>query len=132
MKFKRNLKYAEGLHALMSAPLVSVIFLLLIFFVLFSSYVFPPSIDVLFPRTLTSDVIAETNAVITITGENVLYWHNKIISVKALKAQLNQINRNAPVLIKADRRTSVGRIVEVWDVCRALGIERVNIATTRE
>jgi len=41
-------------------------------------------------------------------------------------------NKHAPVLIKADRRASVGRIVDVWNLCRALGLERVNIATNQE
>jgi len=35
-------------------------------------------------------------------------------------------------MIKADRRSSMGRIVDIWDLCRQLGIEKINIATTRE
>ena len=33
------------------------------------------------------------------------------------------------LFIKADRRASVGRIVEVWDLARDLGIPKINIAT---
>ena len=36
------------------------------------------------------------------------------------------------VLIKSDRRASLGRVVEVWDLCRDMGISQVNIATNQE
>ena len=34
-----------------------------------------------------------------------------------------------PILLRADRKASMGRVVEVWDLCRALGISQVHIAT---
>ncbi|HDL09682.1 MAG TPA: hypothetical protein ENG39_00310, partial [Candidatus Omnitrophica bacterium] len=33
------------------------------------------------------------------------------------------------ILIKADKRASLGRIIQVWDVCREVGIQKLNIAT---
>jgi biopolymer transport protein ExbD len=35
-------------------------------------------------------------------------------------------------LIKADKRASLGRVVEVWDMARDLGITQINIATNQE
>ncbi|MCH7773641.1 MAG: biopolymer transporter ExbD [Bacteroidetes bacterium] len=53
--------------------------------------------------------------------------------MKELKRRLSQPNiKDHPLLIKADRRASVGRIVDIWDLCRNLGIERINIATNQE
>lgn len=130
MKFKRNVKIEQGLPAIVMAPLANVIFLVPVLYILFSSFVSSPTINVQLPKTVTSDAIADDNIVITITGENVIYWNGKIIAVKDLKAQLSQQrNKNIPVLIKTDRRASVGRIVDVWDLCRALGMGKVNIAT---
>ena len=55
-----------------------------------------------------------------------------VITLKELKQQLGQPgSKDRPLLIKADRRASVGRIVDVWDLCRDLGIERINIATNQ-
>jgi len=110
-----------------------VIFQLLIFFMLTSSFTFQSGIDVRLPKAITSDIIKEENFTITVTGENVIYWNNKITTIKELRQELSRsAHKNRPILIKADRRSSVGRVVDIWDLCRELGIERINIATDQE
>ncbi len=113
--------------------LIDVMFLLVMFYVLTTAFTLFPDIDVMLPKTITSDAVQEENFVVTITSENVIYWRNKIVSIKDLQVQLSQLStKNSLILIKSDRRASVGRIVDVWDLCRAMGIERINIATNRE
>jgi len=82
---------------------------------------------------LTSDIIKEENLIVTITSENILYLNGTVTTLKELKQRLSQPNiKDRPLLIKADRRASVGRIVDIWDLCRNLGIEQINIATNQE
>ena len=53
-------------------------------------------------------------------------------TLKELTKTLKSVkSAGRPLLIKSDRRASVGRIVDVWDLCRKLGIERINIATNQ-
>ena len=133
MRFKRHTKLEYGLEQIDIAPLIDVIFQLLIFFMLSSSFTFQSGINVKLPKAVTSDVIKEENLIITITGEDVLYLNGKIIAIKELQRVLSeQKNTSRPILIKSDRRASVGRIVDVWDMCRNLGIERINIATNAD
>lgn len=133
VKFKRNIKLADGLEQINIAPLIDVIFQLLVFFMLSSSFVFQSGIKVKLPRAITSDVIKEENLVIVITRENVMYLNNSITTMKELKeALVKPANKDRPILIKADRRSSLGRVVDIWDLCRELGIERVNVATDQE
>lgn len=132
MKFKRHTKLEYGLKQIDIAPLIDVIFLLLIFFMLSSSFVFQSGISVKLPKAVTSDVVREENFIVTITSENVTYLNGEIVTLKELKQKLNRPgSQDRPLLIKADRRASVGRIVDVWDLCRDLGIERINIATNQ-
>jgi len=133
LKFKLHTKVQSGLEQINIAPLVDVIFQLLIFFMLTSSFALPSSIEVKLPKAITSDVVKEENVAITITSENVIYLNNKIITTKELRKELSKpSNKKRPLLIKADRRSSVGRVVDIWDLCRELGIERINIATDQE
>jgi biopolymer transport protein ExbD len=133
MKFKRRAKLEQGLQGLDIAPLIDVVFLLLIFFMLSSSFTFQSGINVKLPKAVTSDVIKEESFVVTITSENVIYLNGKVTPLKDLEKKLLPIKKNnSPLLIKADRRASVGRIVDVWDLCRSLGIEKINIATHQE
>ena len=132
MKFKRNLKCEYGLGQIEIAPLVNVIFLILVFILLTAPFTFQSAIDIKLPKVITSDIIREENTVITITNENVIYYNNTVTTLNELKAILNKIkNIKNPILIKSDRRASMGRIIDVWDLCRSLGIEQINIATNQ-
>ena len=133
MKFKRHVQREDALEQINMAPLIDVIFQLLIFFMLSSSFTFPSGIHVKLPKAVTSDIIKDENLIISITSENLIYLNNKIVTIKELKKKLSQpAKERRPILIKADRRASLGRIVDVWDLARDLGIERINIATNRE
>ena len=105
------------------APLIDVVFLLLIFFMLTSSFIFQPGIKINLPKAVTSEVLHEQNVVITVTSGNLIYLNDKAITSKELTRHLKQIAKeNKPLLIKADRKASLGRVVEVWDICRASGL----------
>jgi len=133
LKFKRHTKLEHGLEQIDIAPLIDIIFQLLIFFMLSSSFTFQSGITVRLPKAVTSDVIKEENLIVTITSENVTYLNGKIVTLKELTEKLDAIDKtNRPLLIKADRRASVGRIVDIWDLCRNLGIEKINIATNQD
>jgi biopolymer transport protein ExbD len=133
MRFKHRAKVDLGLVQINIAPLIDVIFQLLIFFMLSSSFTLQSGINVKLPRAITSDTVQEKDFVITITSEDVVYLNSKIVTLAELRDFLGkQTAGQRPVLIKSDRRSSMGRIVDVWDICRGLGIERINIATTQE
>ncbi|MFA5089249.1 MAG: biopolymer transporter ExbD [Candidatus Omnitrophota bacterium] len=132
MRFKRHSKIEQNFENISMAPLIDVIFQLLIFFMLSSSFTFQSGITVKLPKAVTSDVIKEENVIITITSEDIIYLNNQIITIKELKRELSKsAGEKRPILIKSDRRASVGRIVDVWDICRNLGIEKINIATNQ-
>jgi biopolymer transport protein ExbD len=133
MKFRRNAKFEHGLEQIDIAPLIDTVFLLLIFFVLTSSFTFQSGINVKLPKAVTSDIIKEENFIVTITSENVTYLNGAVITLKEMKERLREPgSKDRTLLIKADRRASVGRIVDVWDLCRELGIEKINIATNQD
>ncbi len=133
MKFKRQIKFESGLAQFDMAPLIDVILLLLIFFMLSSSFTFHSGIHVKLPKAVTSDVIKEESFTIAITDENVIYLNGRVATPAELRELLEKPAQNdIPIMIKADRRASMGRIVDVWDLCRELGIQKINIATNRD
>ena len=132
MKFKRHTKLEGDLSQIDIVPFIDIVLLLLIFFMLLSPLTSPSGINVKLPKAVTSD-ITKDNIIITITGENVIYFNGKITTLKELVQTLIRPQmKGRPLLIQADRRTSVGRIVDVWNLCRKLGIEKINIATNQE
>ena len=133
MKFKRHMELEHGLRQIDIAPLIDMVFQLIIFFMLTSSFVIQAGIKINLPRAVTSEAVKLENIEIIISGENVTYLNGKVVTKQELKTLLVQGAKNKlTVLIKADKRASLGRVVEIWDMCRDLGITQINIATDQE
>jgi biopolymer transport protein TolR len=133
LKLKRHLTIEHGLSTLDIAPFINILLLLFVFFMLIASMAAPSGIIVNLPKAVPSDVIKEKSFIITVTSEDVLYLNNTIVTIKELEKEfLKSSHQQKSVLIKADRRVSVGRIVDVWNLCRKAGIEKINIATNEQ
>jgi len=110
-------------------PLIDIVFQQLIFFMLTSAFVFQPGVKVHLPKAVTADVTHRDNLVVTIAKGNALYLDSQVVTLQELRSHLTSAQkRERPILLKADKEASLGRVVEVWDLCRALGISQVNIA----
>lgn len=128
MKFKRRMKIEKGSLDLTS--LINVFFLLLIFFMFTSSFIFQPGIRVSLPKAITSEVIQEEGDILIITKAGRIYLGDRDISSDELSSKLRLIAKaKGSLLIKADSDASLGKVVEIWDMCRREGVLRINIAT---
>jgi len=128
MRFKRRFKIEKGIVDL--TPLINIFFLLFIFFMFTSSFIFQPGIRVDLPKALTSEVIQEDSVVIVITKKDEIYFNDRNMSQEELISNLRIVAREgSPLLIKADKEASLGVIVNIWDMCRDEGVSRVSIAT---
>ena len=130
MKFKRRLKILKGMIDL--TPMINVFFLLLIFFLFTSSFIFQPGIKVSLPKAVTSEVMQLDNVTITVTEDDKIYLEDRQIAREELASRLKIVAKEKMgLLIKADSRASLGRIVEIWDACRREGVSQINIATNQ-
>ena len=133
MRFKGRLELEHGLSQIDIAPLIDIVFQLLIFFMLTSSFIMQPGIKVNLPKAVTSEAVKPENIEILVTGENVAYLNGRVVTTQELKGMLKvAAKRSQSILIKSDRRASLGRVVEIWDLARDIGISEINIATNQE
>jgi biopolymer transport protein ExbD len=116
LKFRdyRRVKAQAGLTAM-----IDIIFLLLIFFVLSSSFVLQPAIQIKLPKTLTSQLPVRKEIVVIIARDNRVFINNKLTKYTDIFAQFQKESRiqpNGTVVIRADRDVSHGFVVKVMDV----------------
>ncbi|MCK5533758.1 biopolymer transporter ExbD [bacterium] len=114
------------------APMTDVIFLLLIFFMLSSSFIINQGIKIKLPKTTVSKEQLENKLVITITKKNKLFLNTKQVSIKNLPVQLKNalVNQKEKMLIiKADKDVLHGIVVEIMDIAKTNGVEKLAIAT---
>ena len=75
-------------------------------------------------------MLASSQHEITISGDNLLYWDHAVVEESALPQILGRLGaRKESVLIKADRRSSLGTLARVCDLARQKGLASVHIAT---
>ncbi|MFH1552183.1 MAG: biopolymer transporter ExbD [Candidatus Omnitrophota bacterium] len=130
MRFKRKVFLEKG--RLDIAPLIDVVFLLLIFFMLTSSFIFQPGIRVNLPRAVTSEVLHKELLIVTITEDNEVFINERPVSGDELVSRITIAARDEqPLLIKADKKVYLGKVVEIWDICRQVDVKQINIATTQ-
>ncbi len=134
MRFKRlNRRTEIKKGQLDMAPLIDVVFQLLIFFMLTSNFVLQPGISVSLPKAISSEVIRSENLVVTLTGQDLLFLNGEPITITDLTPRIREAaQENKSVLLKADTQASLGRVVEIWDLCRDLGVSKINIATNQK
>ena len=137
MRFKR-LKRRTGLQkgyldVAMKIPLIDVMFNLLIFFMLTSNFVVQSGIKVHLPKAISSEVVRSENLVVTLTGQDLIFLNDEPITINALTEKIREAaQENKTLLLNADTRASLGRVVEIWDLCRQFGVPQINIATNQK
>jgi len=133
MKFKR--RQHRLLERLDPTPMTDVIFNLVIFFMIGASFGLPQAIGVKLPKAATGDPHPEKQLVLTITKDNQFYLNDKRIYLttlpQELKAKYSGQHEKA-LVIKADRMVLHGTVVQVMDIAKKIGVEKLAIATEPE
>ena len=112
--------------------MIDVVFQQLIYFMLTSSFVLNPGVRITLPKAVTSQQIAASNLVITLTKDHVVYWGEEVVTFKELREKLRRAGPDKPILIRSDRYAYVEKLIELWDLCREAGFREVHIATLPE
>ncbi len=114
-------------------PLIDVVFLLLIFFMLTTTFINVESgVKVDLPSGDFAEVNERQNISVTITENNVLYLNNRLIDPNSLSDSIReQIGENVDslVVLEADQNISHGKVVRVMDLIKKGGASRIAIAT---
>ena len=118
--------------ALELTPLVDVVLMLVIFFMLTTTFVVGTGIQVDLPQGRAVEQPHQSDAIITLTKEGRLYYQDARVSLEKLRAALQQTYQQQPgmrLVIEADTQVQHGQVVEVMDMAKLVGIERLAIAT---
>ncbi len=133
MTFRSYCEIAKG--RIDPAPMVDVVFLLLIFFVLSSSFVLQPGIKVDLQPSKVIGAGQFQGLVVTVTRENLLFFNDQRTTLEGLRNSLQtaaQRGRDRELIIKADRQVPHGTVVELMSMAIEAGISAINIATRPE
>ena len=112
-------------------PLVDVVLVLLVVFMV-TAPMLHRGIDLSLPRSQSNTITPEERLVITIEPDERVYLGKDRVTVIHLRKRLHQakaLNAGVSVYLRADRRVPYGRIVQIMDEVKRVGIERLGMIT---
>lgn len=128
-----NFKHARREDARVDlTPLIDIIFQLVLFFMVSTTFISAPGIQVDLPRSSAQTYLQEQDDVnIWLTRDGEVYVNDQAVDWSGLDARLSNAAADPEtlVIIKADQGVLHGRVVRVMDLARNKGLTRLAIAT---
>lgn len=116
-------------------PLMDIVFILLIFFVVTSSFTRETGVDVTKPQAQSASQLEKENLLIAITREGTIHINERQVDLASLQDILKQSLAKTPdreAVIIADKSSETGVLVQVIDACNLSGVKKVSIAAQAE
>ncbi len=117
------------------SPLIDMVFLLLIFFVVTTSFVKESGIEVSRSTASTAEVKEKATVMIGVTDTGDVYMEGKKVDYRSVRGLVERAlaeNPEAGVIVVADKGSQTGDVVQVMDQCRLANAKSVSLAAKRE
>ena len=129
MRFERRLKPIAGVDLV---PMIDVVFQLVIFFMLSSTFIQTPGIALNMPESSSAEPVVMTKMVVTILPDETVYLNDTLYSLKDLDAALKALPENvreelSSVVVDGDTEVNYGLMIRVMDVLRHNGFSGINL-----
>lgn len=130
----RFIRHRQGPDELNITPLIDIVFILLIFFAVSSTFVRDMRIDLERPDAHTAAPASATAVRLYIDREGAFYMDEQLIRPWMLQTVLREALEDSPgkrVLVVADRLTPSERLIEAVDQSKLAGAVEVAVAAER-
>lgn len=115
--------------------LIDVLFLLLIFFMISSTFLEQPGIKLELPHADSAVVTEQREYILFVDKEGKMYLNDEEVFTESLEEKLKQALPNMKekaLILKADQDASHGRVVRVMDIAKQSGVKKLIIGTKIE
>jgi biopolymer transport protein ExbD len=132
MNFRTDRKVMTGIGMI---SLTDIVLLLLIFFLLSSTFILQPGIKVTLPRSTTHEASEEESVIITIRQDGSIFLNNMLVPNEKLAFELNKLlgeEADRMIVIQAHHTITIEQTVKVMDIVKSVGGRKFLIATQPE
>ncbi len=128
----RQLKSDEGSEAGIDiSPLMDCVFILLIFFIVTTTFVEETGVEVDKPQAASSVRLEKTSILIALTAKGEVVYGGREIGVSGIQPLVKRMlqKEDVPVIIQADQTVRSGLLVRAIDEAKLAGAVKVSVAT---
>lgn len=111
--------------------LVDVMFLLLLFLLLSTTFQSQPAVTVVLPRSATAEEAADTPSILYLTSDGKVYLNDRAVSeaeLPPLLAQLKSDTGEDRMVLRADAGAQHGDVVRLIDTVKQSGFTRISLS----
>lgn len=133
MARNRTFNRAEDDASIDMTPMLDVVFIMLIFFIVTTSFVKEAGVEVNRPSAQTGTSRESSNIMIAIRPNGEIWMDKRQVDIRSVRANIERMRAENPegtVVVLADEASNTGLLVEVIDQVRMGGINDVSIATS--
>jgi len=115
-------------------PMLDVVFIMLIFFIVTTSFVKEAGVEINRPRAESTATQGQNSILVAITNNNEIWINQHQVDPRAVRRNVERLKAESPesgVIIQADTDSKTGLLVEVMDQVKIAGIENIAIATQK-
>ncbi|GGO72276.1 MULTISPECIES: ExbD/TolR family protein [Bowmanella] len=112
-------------------PMLDIVFIMLIFFIVTTSFVKEAGIEVNKPKAEQATKQKSANIFIAINENGEVWMDKRMVDVERVSANIERLLAEQPtdvVIVQADVEAKHGVVVEVMDQIKAAGIDRISVA----
>lgn len=133
MKIRRRNRINAGADL---TPMIDVVFQLILFFLVSTTFAVLPAISVNLPESETAISEPIAGITITVSASGKLWFNDEAVTLQSLSQKLAKFDTEGkkreeyPVTLEADSKVTNGSIVKIFDVLRKNGFVAVNLRTS--
>ena len=133
MSAKRHIK-TDDEAGLDMTPMLDIVFIMLIFFIVTTSFVKESGITVNTPKAQTASQQESANIFVAIRADGEIWIDRRPVDIRAVRAVVARLHAENPqgsVVIQSDDEAATRTLVAVMDQIRLAGIEKIAIAAKK-
>ncbi|EZQ13941.1 MAG TPA: biopolymer transporter ExbD [Candidatus Pseudomonas excrementavium] len=114
-------------------PMLDVVFIMLIFFIVTSTFIKTTGIEVNTPTADSSEQQPKGNILIAVDPNGEIWIDRQQVDIRAVRAAVERMRVDQPdstVVVQADRDARSGLVIQVMDQVRMAGVQDVALAAT--
>jgi len=114
-------------------PMLDVVFIMLIFFIVTTSFVKESGLDVNRPSASTAKKKERASILVAISQNGEIWIQKRRIDIRSVRANIERLHAESPegtVVIQADKTSETGVLVDVMDQIRLAGVESISVAAS--
>lgn len=132
MRQRLNLEMMENDAEIDMTPMLDIVFIMLIFFIVSTSFVREAGVEIERPVSDTSEVQESQGVMLAITAQDEVWLDRQLVDIRMIRPTLERLKVEQPdlgVMIQADKDAKTGLLVRVMDQVKLSGVEQVAVAT---